>query len=300
MNSSSASTNTRTGKGTARSASRARLLAQIADQIATLGEVPAYDGTGYMRGHVAFEGASDQQGQILDWLIAFASKRAGEVFQAASVGAGSGILDVPILEAVSQAKRVDYTVFEPFEAQCDKFEKRAAHLIESRGDRLALSVECAKIEEVAPERQFDVVFSIHSIYSFEGLEQAVARLIQLTRPGGELVIAVAPLEQMNQLAEVFWQPQHEGDLGFEEQVVAALRSLGADFSEERIDAELEVSLDSEDLMDIASFLVQCPLEQCPGELKALVLEYLKVCGRSQGRELVIPHPVQMLRVRRPQ
>ncbi len=297
MSSSSASTNSRTHKGATRSASRTRILAQIASQIGKLEEVPAYDGAGYMRGHEAFEGASDQQGQILNWLIKFAKKRPGEAFEAASVGAGSGILDVPILEAVCQAKRVEYTVFEPFEAQCRKFEQRAAHL--SGSDRLDLSVECAKVEEVAPERQFDVVFSIHSIYSFEGLEQAVARLIQLTRPGGELVIAVAPLEQMNQLAEVFWQPQHEGDLGFEEQVLAALRSLDADFSGERIDAELKVSLNSEDLLDIASFLVQCPLEQCPAMLRALVLEYLQACGRSKGRELVIPHPVQILRVRRP-
>lgn len=298
MSSPSASTNLGTSRGTARSASRARLLAHTVERIAALDEVPSYDGAGYMRGHVAFEGASDQQGQILDWLIAFATKHAGATFEAASVGAGSGILDVPMLEAVCQTKRVEYTVFEPFEAQCRKFEQRAAHVTES--DRLALSVECAKIEEVAPERQFDVVFSIHSIYSFEGLEQAVARLIQMTRPGGELVIAVAPLEQMNQLAEAFWQPQHEGDLGFEEQVVAALRSLGADFSQERIDAELQVSLECEELLDIASFLVQCPLEQCPEDLRALVLEYLQVCGRSTARELVIPHPVQILRVRRPQ
>lgn len=279
-----------------RTALRASLLQELSRELRKLDPVPSFDGPGYMRGHVAFEGASDQQGQILAWLIDYLKSQPGPRLEAASVGAGSGILDVPMLESVCAHKQVHYTVFEPFEAQCERFQERAAALCASSA--LELLIECKSLEQVEPGRAFDVVLAIHSIYSFQGLEEAVERLLRITRPGGELVIAVAPLEQMNQLSELFWQSHHDGALGFEEQVGRALSNLGVAHTNQRIDACLEVAMDDPGRSDIVDFLTQCPLGQCPEQIQQLVLRYLEATGDSDPSQLRVPHPVHMLRVRK--
>lgn len=277
-----------------RSVAREALLARIAEQIECIVTIPSLDGPGYMRGHVAFESASDQQGKILDWLVRRLESDSRPELGVVSVGAGSGILDVPMLEAVCRHKRVRYTVVEPFEEQCAKFSERASGLTDSAN--LEVSIECSTLQRTDFRGQFDFVLAIHSVYYFEELEPALAKLCEMVRPDGEVVIAVAPREEMNRLSELFWRPQHDGSLWFEEDVVAALDRMKISYASERIDARLDASPGAPEWIDIASFLVQSPLRELPSELERLVLDYLEVGGRAEGSSLAVPHPVTMLRV----
>ncbi|MEO0649070.1 MAG: class I SAM-dependent methyltransferase [Planctomycetota bacterium] len=274
---------------------QAALLAAIADRVRAHGHVPALDGPQYMAGHIAFEGSSDQQGRILRWLIERLAQEPGPSIDVLSIGAASGILDVPLLESVEAPTQVRYVVVEPFEEQCAAFEARARAL--RAKPNIDLEIRCETLAATPADRAYDLVLAIHSIYYVEDLEASLTKLRQLLRPGGELVIAVAPCEAMNQLAEIFWRPQRDGVVWFEQDVTRLLEADRVPFSLERIDAQLRMEPHGDASADIANFLVHSPLGEYGSDLSPLVLEYLERVGASKAGELSIPHPVSMIRVR---
>lgn len=272
-------------------------LQRLADAIDASRAFPALEGRDYMRSHVAFEAASDQQDRIRTWLRTRLLADRRRSLDVASVGAGSGILDVPLIEAVSARKALTYHVVEPVEAQCEALLARAEEHLEDE-QSVELSVECSSIEELVPKRSYDYVLAIHSTYYFADLEAALTKLLAMVRPDGRLLLAIAPREEMNQLAELFWASQLDQPLQFERELTDLLTPLVASLDVERIDASLSVQPEGRSVEDVASFLIQTPLEQLDAELREGVLGYLReVGGQDLDHTLEIPHPVTMLEVR---
>lgn len=272
------------------------LLSTISERVASHGSVRSLDGARYMAGHIAFEGNSDQQARILRWLVERLVQDPRSSLDVASIGAGSGILDVPLIDAVRATKPIRYTVVEPFEEQCAAFAKRAAALLASPD--VTLEIRNEDLAAVPETEQFDLVLAIHSIYYVPDLGDSIRKLLRLTRPGGELVLAVAPCEAMNQLAEIFWRTQLESPIWFLEDVERELAATGVAYRTDRIDSHLDFELDHPSLADIANFLVHAPLDEMGPELGPLVLEYLHEVGRKSGSRLAVPHPVEIVRITR--
>ena len=274
------------------------LLRPLSDAIAADREFPPLEGSEYMRSHVAFEAASDQQERIRAWLRGRLLEHPGPRVDVASVGAGSGILDVPLIEAVSAHRELRYHVVEPVEAQCEALKRRAeAQLGDDRA--VDLSVECAPVEELIPSRTFDFVLAIHSTYYFADLPAALDTLLAMVRPGGRLLLGIAPREEMNRLAELFWSSQVDEPLQFEPELRALLSERVRALSVERIDARLTIAQHDHALEDVASFLIQTPLDALEPSLRAGVLDYLHAVGETRASgELEIPHPVSMIEARR--
>ena len=278
------------------SARAAAILDDLRGLIAGNGPISPLAGEVYMRTHVAFEESSNQQAKILDWLVDHLDSSPQEPLELTSVGAGSGILDVPMLEQLGQRRTIDYQVIEPIAEQCEAFRKHANRLSSDLG--VSLDIRNSTLEDVETEREVDHVLVIHSIYYFPALPAALEKLVALAKPGGEVVIAVAPFEQMNQLAEVFWQPQSTARVWFEADVLRALEALGLrDVVRERIEGELVLEPGTPATNDILGFLLQCSLESLPREARALVLAYLEEVGQQQNGQLLVPHPVSLLRFR---
>jgi SAM-dependent methyltransferase len=259
---------------------------------------PPLVGADYLRAHVAFESASDQQDRIRRWLVGRLLAAEGAGLDVASVGAGSGILDVPLIERVSASKSLRYQVFEPVAEQCEAFAARAQERLADR-DRIELAIECAGIERAPDAAAFDHVLAIHSTYYFDDVEASLEKLLGMTREGGELLVAVAPREAMNRLAEPFWGPQVEDALQFDTHVIDALERLGAELEVERIDAELVLDPADPRADDVASFLIQTSVEALDADRRAAVHESIRAVSRElAGGALAVPHPVSMLAARR--
>lgn len=260
------------------------------------GSIPTLTGSDYMRSHVAFESASGQQSKILAWLLDDLLGAEVNDLSIASIGAGSGILDVPMLSELSRSKQVDYVMVEPFAEQCAAFEDRVAGALSLGNPRV--EIVQAKLEEFRTNRRFSHVLAIHSVYYFLDLAAGLQQLLELTAPGGQVTIAVAPQEAMNRLAGLLWQPQRSAQIWFEEDVLNEQDALGVEVTRERIDADLVFDPKGPAATGIASFLVQCPLESLGVAERDLVFAFLHEAGELRGEQLAVPHPVSMLKIRK--
>ncbi|MCR9244221.1 MAG: class I SAM-dependent methyltransferase [bacterium] len=274
------------------SGSPSDLLDRISQAAQSRSVVRPLSGEQYMRSHVAFESASDQQSKILRWLTDDLLASESKEFSVASIGAGSGILDVPLLRAVCQNKRVEYSAVEPFEEQCRAFEQRAAESLDPDNPRL--TIINSMLGRMPHGLQFDYVLSIHSVYYFEDLRRALEQMLALRKPGGQLTIAVAPCEAMNRLSEIFWRPQQEGNVWFQADVERELGALGMKWESARIEGALTFDKASNDATDIVSFIVQCPIDQLPEEDRDMIFSYIQMVGEECDGRLSVPHPVSIL------
>lgn len=249
-----------------------------------------------MRTHVAFETASSQQGKILDWLVEDALRLPQDDVAFASVGAGSGILDVPLLDRLHRNKTVRYTVVEPVAAQCDRFRERAQRALGSDGP--AISYNTKNLCDVEQDVTFDTVLSIHSIYYMDDLDGALDSLLAMRRHGsGRLVIAVAPKCAMNRLAEVFWEGQVADQVWFAPDVAGRVEERGLEFTATTIHGQLTIPAACAPVQnDILSFLIQTRFDRLPQSTRKTVSSYLEEVGERVGDRLIVPHPVDVLTV----
>lgn len=274
------------------------LLERIRGHLPSSGGVPALSDEDYMRCHVAFEGASDQQTQILDALAAHLARSDRRELSVLSVGAGSGILDVPLMSRLAERTKVRYCVIEPIAEQCDRLRER---FVEAGLDgHVDLTVHSHALDELTSPARFDFVLAIHSIYYMPDLAGSLAHLCSLRARGGELIVGVAPLEEMNLLAQVFWSPQRPHALWFENDVERQLVERGDSFSKTRIEGRLGMEAQALEpagpSTDIVDFLVQAPLGEQPAPVRELVADYLSEVSHTGEDGISVPHPAVLFHV----
>ncbi|MEM7476311.1 MAG: hypothetical protein AAF483_15055 [Planctomycetota bacterium] len=145
---------------------------------------------------------------------------------------------------------------------------------------------------------YDHVIAVHSIYYMENLTESLVDLMRLCSPEGAVVIAVAPFEEMNQLANIFWSHHQNHNIWFEHDVIASLVKLNVNFKRIRIDATLNDPESDETLQnDILSFLLQSLFDRLPIECRELTIAFLKQIGESKNTYLTVPHPVSLIVVK---
>ncbi len=274
-----------------------RLLERITARLPSSESVVPIADADYMRCHIAFEGASDQQTRILQWLEARLTREARPEVSVLSVGAGSGILDVPLIARLARKVHVRYAIVEPIEAQCERFRER----IEDETDLADAEVEVfrARLEDFRSSAAFDFVLAIHSLYYVEDVRQAVRRILELRSDRGTAIVAAGPLEELNLLAEMFWRV-HQSPVWFAKDVERCLRDLDSPFESHRISASLDVTdlLESRPSDELMDFLIQARFRSLSKETQQLIERYVAAISTWQGSRATVPHPVEMLDVPR--
>lgn len=268
-----------------------RLLQQMRDQVGCIQSMPEVLDDDYMHCHTAFEKASDQQGQILDWLVDRLTAGGRSSLSILSVGAGSGILDIPLIASIARKTDLRYFVIEPIEEQCRRFGAMFyASQLEAKVD---LRIINATLEDADIRSQFDYVLAIHSGYYMPNLGRSIGRMMDVRRPGGKLVLAVAPLEEMNLLADLFWSRQCSHRIWFAKDVEECLVQRGEDATRTRLSGTLRFAPSDSQVID---FLIQTQGNKLPQDTYALVTQYLKSVSTSPATNLEIPHPVTLFEV----
>jgi hypothetical protein len=271
------------------------ILQEIRELLGPEAETPPLNGPDYMRCHVAFEGASDQQDQIRSALTQVLLSAPQADLSVASIGAGSGILDVPMLRDVCASKRVDYTVVEPVPEQCVQFEQRVRATLAP--DNPTLHFENRLLCEVPVTRRYDFVLAIHCLYYMDDLKAAVGHLLSMCKFPGTAIIAMAPLGFMNRLASVFWAPQLAGSVTFDTDVAKNLKERNAGYRESTVQARLAIPMDEgPEADDILSFLIQTRFDALDPAVRNLIRSYVRTVGTIGKEEIFLPHPVTMLSV----
>lgn len=244
----------------------------------------------YAAGHEAFEARSTQRGLIAGYLGDHLADRTGEL-SILSAGCGDGALDALVAARLASPDRpVAYAGLDPHPSSAACFLRALGGLPNVRA-----SAAVGSIEELAPEPGYDVVLSVHCLYYVRDLTQAIRRLLAAVRPGGELVLVLAPRSGLNDLASLLAPPVDGRYQWWLDDLVEALAGTGLGVDRASVTGTLDLSdcLDADDQTgrSVLDFTLQARL---PDVLHGPVVEHLQTLG---GENLQLAHAVEVLVVR---
>ena len=249
-----------------------------------------------------FEANSDQRLGLLGWLEAnVVSKMSQDANAILSVGCGTGTFDEHILGyALERMNQITYVGIEPNEIAAADFLKTMGSQTSNQVD---VSVLVQKFGEQTFEIAFDLILFVQSIYYLEDRNDAIDAALQALKPGGELVIVIAPDEELNAIANLMWQRQMEQESWFSDDVRAHFEARGLKYSETRVSANLNANEcfgeSTEEGRNILDFIVQTQADQLPTGLRNDISEFLMSICEEQGTTKSLPHPVDIFRYKKP-
>lgn len=279
-----------------------KMIESIDRAVADLAQIQPLNDEYYAQCLEIFEVNSTQRLGLLNWLEAKVLSRMSQGSNAIlSVGCGTGAFDERILRyARSRMNHVAYLGIEPNEVE-------AAAFLETMGaqqsEQVTVSVLVQKFGERLFEQEFDLILFVQSIYYLKDRKDAIDAALRALKPGGELVIVIAPDESLNTVANLMWQRQMGQKSWFSVDVRAHFESSGLDYSETRISANLNANEcfgeSSEEGRNIVDFIVQTRTDQLPTGLRKDISDFLMSISKGEGSMTCLPHPVDIFRCKKP-
>jgi SAM-dependent methyltransferase len=281
---------------------QSKMIESIDRAVADLAQIQPLNDGYYAQCLEIFEANSDQRLGLLDWLEAKVLSRISQGSNAIlSVGCGTGAFDERILRYVrSPMNRVAYLGIEPNEVEAAEFLER---MCTQKSEQVDVSVLVQKFGDRLFEQEFDLILFVQSIYYLEDRKDAIDTALQALKPGGELVIVIAPDEALNTIANLMWQRQMGQKSWFSGDVRAHFEARGLDYSETRISAILNANEcfgeSSEEGRNIVDFIVQTRTDQLPTALRNDISDFLMSISQGEGSTTCLPHPVDIFRCKKP-
>jgi SAM-dependent methyltransferase len=250
--------------------------------------------------HEHFERSSDQQQRIREWLRSLVGTdyQRLDPLRILSVGCGSGILDIPLIQSVaSRSRRIDYTGIDPNPVACRRFRDDFGTLGLAE---VRLEVREQNIEAAGTNDRFELIHAVHCLYYFADPAATLQTLLKRLAPGGKLVIIQAPKAELNQLADCFWH-HHAGEgIWFSDHLERYFARQSLPFTKHRIDASVNVTrcfesnCPREEMM--LDFITQTDCRQLDDEILELCLSYLRSVSRPKKDRLLVSHPVDVFTI----
>ncbi len=280
---------------------QSKMIESIDRAVADLAQIQPLNDGYYAQCLEIFEANSDQRLGLLDWLEEKVLSRMSQGSNAIlSVGCGTGAFDERILRYVrSRMNRVAYLGIEPNKVEAAEFLER---MRAQKTEQVDVSVLVQKFGDRLFEQEFDLILFVQSIYYLEDRKDAIDAALQALKPGGELVIVIAPDEALNTIANLMWQRQMGQKSWFSVDVRAHFEARGLDYSETRISANLNANEcfgeSSEEGRNIVDFIVQTRTDQLPTALRTDISDFLMSISIGEGAVTCLPHPVDIFRCKK--
>ena len=274
------------------------LIDSIDRSVASLERVNALNNEDYARCLEVFEANSNQRLGLLNWLEAnVLSKMAKSANSILSVGCGTGAFDEKILQYLSgRMEHVEYVGIEPNALEAGEFLKRMQALSPDQIDA-DVSVLVEKFGDRSFGKDFDLIVFVQSIYYLGDRNGAIDAALKALRPGGVVIIAVAPDESLNTIANLIWQRQMGQKSWFSDDMRHHFDTRGISYSETRISANLNAtacfSSESQDGKNIIDFIVQTRTDRLPETLQQNISEFLLSISEAEDGNTCLPHPVDI-------
>ena len=278
------------------------MIGSIDRAVTDLAQIQPLNNSYYAQCLEIFEANSDQRLGLLEWLEAnVIAKMSQDANAILSVGCGTGAFDECILRyARARMNQVTYLGIEPNEIAAADFLKTMST---QTSEQVDVSVLMQKFGEQVFENKFDLILFVQSIYYLEDRNDAIDAALHALKPGGELVIVIAPDEELNTIANLMWQRQMEQKSWFSDNVRAHFDARGLDYGETRVSANLNANEcfgeSTEEGRNIVDFIVQTRADQLPTGLRNDICEFLMSISEEQGTTTCLPHPVDIFRCKKP-
>jgi SAM-dependent methyltransferase len=274
------------------------IIDSIDRSIGNLEQVHALSNKDYAQCLEVFEANSDQRFRILDWLeeniLTHMLKSSNSIL---SVGCGAGAFDEHVLKYLNgRMEQVKYLGIEPNPLEATEFLKRMQ--AQSVGQMAVdTSVLVEKFGERSLNAAFDLILFVHSIYYLDDRNEAIDAALSALKPGGVLIIVVAPDESLNVIANLIWQRQMGQKSFFSDDLRRHFDARGIDYSETRIAANLDATAGfnstSQEGRDIIDFTVQTRMALLPEPLQHDISEFLLSTSKIEDGNTYLPHPVDV-------
>ncbi len=281
---------------------QSKMIGSIDRAVTDLAQIQPLNNSYYAQCLEIFEANSDQRVGLLGWLEAnVVAKMSQDANAILSVGCGTGAFDECILRyARARMNQVTYLGIEPNEISAADFLKTMST---QTSDQVDVSVLVQKFGEQVFENKFDLILFVQSIYYLEDRNDAIDAALHALKPCGELVIVIAPDEELNTIANLMWQRQMEQKSWFSDNVRAHFDARGLDYGETRVSANLNANEcfgeSTEAGRNIVDFIVQTRADQLPTGLRNDISEFLMSISEEQGTTTCLPHPVDIFRCKKP-
>lgn len=276
------------------------ILAAIDHEISLLSGLDELTDERYHETHDEFEDHSNQRSLILEWFERWANaefgtdKRRADVL---SVGCGGGTMDLRIADVFARHSRsLGLAGVDPNPLHTKAF-------AECFADRAAeVTVATSGFEEYETDHHFDAIHFVHCLYYFEHLQSAIEQGMRLLKPGGWLIVLLAPNDQLNGIADRLWRKQWNRSAWYSDDVLPVMQSVAENVQHERIHAQVDVTrcLDPEDEVGrrVLDFIAQADTSRFAPALQKLLRSYLESIAKEENGRRLAPHPVDALAVRR--
>lgn len=278
------------------------LIDAIDQAVAALGKINPLSHMDYARALDIFEAASDQRLSLMDWIGAKAiSNLPDESASILSIGCGAGLFDAQILRAAKSATdAVHYLGIDPNPEAAAAFKSRLDALADNQDD---IDVLAEPFGARPLDQNFDLILMIQSLYYFDDRPGAIDAAIDQLQPGGQLIIAMAPDEALNVVANLIWQNQMERLSWFSHNVRDHFAERGLPVDVVRLPSRLTLpkAFDCADntTRDILNFTIQTDINALPESLSRQILAFLESCTIIDNGTTHLPHPVDLFRFTKP-
>lgn len=255
---------------------------------------PPLEGKRYKDGQLLFRRSSNQQKLMLAWLDKhFLPQLGPEPVSFLSIGAGTGIFDVPILQQLLRRNlQVRYEGIDPNHDVLSLLEESLRPLASGN---LKTRIIPRGFESYVSQGKFNFILLVHTHYFFRDLRSNLQQAWDLLEDGGNIVLYSALDVFLSEFFKVTFQTNFGHPPWLSHQVQEALKALNIPFRRESIDATLDVSGcfcgDQKAVDDLLSFIVHADASQTPE--KDLLLACLKQNAKQEGGRYLVPHPVDV-------
>lgn len=267
--------------------------------------LPALSPERYAYTHARYEAASDQRQRLQAWLTAELPPRlaptpsAEDAVRVVGVGVGDGSVDAPLAGALAAGgQRVHYTGVEPHPPSAAEF---AARLNALDLPALTPTVVIGEFADHDAGHPADLVHFLHSLYYVADLSAALDHGVSMVRPGGLLLVAIAPRRPLCVLTELLC-PWAGLTPWFAEDVVKELDSRGLPTRTERLVGHLDARQALSEPLGrgeaVLDFLIGARSRALAPDARERLLDYLRDISLP-GRPGMLPHPVDLLLTRLP-
>jgi SAM-dependent methyltransferase len=231
---------------------------------------------------------------MLDWLEKhFLPQLGPEPVSFLSIGAGTGIFDVPILQQL--LRRNLHVRYEGIDPNQDVLRLLGESLRPLACRNLKASISLSGFESYSSQEKFNFILLVHTHYFFYDLRKNLQKAWNLVEDGGNIVLYSALDVFLSQFFKVTFQNNYGHPPWLSHQVQEALTALNIPFRREPIRATLDVSGcfcdDQNTVNDLLSFIVHADASQTPG--KDFLVVCLKQNAKLEDGRYLVSHPVDV-------
>lgn len=254
----------------------------------------------YMESCIYFGDHSNREGRIFEWFKKkdqkFAYPRSMSKFNIMSIGSSTGAFDKYLIHHFrAKFPRIHFTALELNRTSYKILKKILSEL---EGEGVSIEIKDSRIEDHAPARNYDLIYSINFVYRFPVVAIPIEAALNHLSESGKLVLFVPPQTPLNEFSRKFFEQLHGHLPWMSEDIQDYLDMKKLAYQTERIytefDAASVLSSDKKVRDKILSYLSLADVRAVPEEVKKNMVDDLKKRGVKSGNKFILEYPLDMI------